>query len=73
MADPIGNAIESCTQDGWTVVHYVAAAGVQRITADGKVETGMVFFTAQDQPRYVTEGLLLAADRVNCTADEECE
>lgn len=71
MKDEILAGIEASTENGWCVTHYACVAGVQRICSDGTVETGVVFFTAQDQPSYVTEGLLLTADRINCMSDKD--
>jgi len=60
-------------QDGWHVAHYVCIAAVERICADGSLEAGKILFTACEQPDYVTEGLLIAAERLNCLEDEDCE
>lgn len=73
MTDPIRAGIETSTQDGWTVSHYVTIAAMERICSDDTIEVGLVLFTAADQATYITEGLLLAADRLQCTADEDCD
>lgn len=72
-ADKIRDGIEASTVDGWSVSHYVTIAAVERISSDGTVEVGLVLFTAADQASYITEGLLMAADRLTCTADEDCD
>ena len=71
--DKIRAGVEASMQDGRTVAHYVCIAAVERICADGSSEVGKILFTACEQPDYVTEGLLIVAERLNCLEDEEAD
>lgn len=48
--------------DGWSAAHWVVAVGLERVTADGGVESGSWAITPPGQPDYVTDGLLLAVE-----------
>ena len=62
-------ALDGCG-DGWTLSHLVVVVGLERVTADG-VESTAWIFTPDSQPDYVTDGLLLAAERMRDNADIE--
>ncbi len=77
MGDPIKDGINAAAEaspeiegDGWMVVHYVTVAALQRLTGSG-VESATVLLAAADQPDYVSEGLLLAADRLQSAVVED--
>jgi hypothetical protein len=57
--------------EGWRLAHYVAVVGIERMSSDGSVETDVARYTADGQAEYVTEGLLLNADRD--TSREDCD
>ena len=71
--DNIRAGVDSTVGDGWHVVHYVCIAAVERLCSDGSLEVGKILFTACEQPDYVTEGLLIAAERINAAVDEEAD
>lgn len=65
--DEIKSAIQASVEEGWVVTHYVTVAAFERF-ADGEYMTALVLLMGQDQPDYVSDGLLnrgmKALDRV---------
>jgi hypothetical protein len=56
--------------DGWQLAHYTIVLGIQQMTSDGHVSSCAWMLNPIDQPGYVTEGLLSAADSMlACGAD----
>lgn len=62
-------ALDGCG-DGWTLSHLVVVVGLERVTAAG-VESTAWMFTPDNQPDYIVDGLLLAAERMRDNADHE--
>ena len=62
-------ALDGCG-DGWTLSHLVVVVGLERVSSAG-VESTAWIFTPDSQPDYVTDGLLLAAERMRDNADIE--
>jgi hypothetical protein len=59
--------------EGWVVVQYVVAIGLERINSDGKVESQAWILAPDDQPEWQTDGLLDGAIQLRSTADTESE
>ena len=60
-------------KEGWVVVQYVVALGLERINADGKVESQAWYLAPDDQPEWQTDGLLDGAIELRSTADTESD
>jgi hypothetical protein len=57
--------------DGWSINHYVAIVGVERMVDEG-VESTAYVHEPDGQPAYVTSGLLLdGAKSLNDMDDED--
>jgi len=56
--------------DGWSVAHWVVAVGLERVTADGAVESATWAITPPEQPDYVTDGLLLAVEEARANIND---
>lgn len=65
----VQDALDKCG-DGWTLSHLVVVVGLERVTAAG-VESTAWMFTPDNQPDYIVDGLLLAAERMRDNADIE--
>jgi hypothetical protein len=57
--------------EGWTVVHYAVAAGLERVTDDGHIESASFVHQPVDQSEYTTRGLLAVAQSQEWTHDDE--
>lgn len=55
--------------DGWTVNQYVIAMGLERITAQGTLESTAWYWAPPEQPDWQTAGLLEQATEMQWTAD----
>jgi hypothetical protein len=56
--------------DGWQLAHYTIVLGLQQMNSDGHITSSTWMLQPIDQPGYVTEGLLSAADSMlACSAD----
>jgi hypothetical protein len=76
MAEPILAGLQTAIDRdvngaGWTVAHYAAVVGLQRLTADGQIETTIALYYADGQADYTTEGLLVQGDRLRAQVYEE--
>ena len=52
---------------GWTVANYAVVVGIERLSTDGeeiRVDTNVALYAPDGQHPYVTDGLLLHADRI---------
>jgi len=61
MSDPIRAGIQQYLDelgDGWHLAHYVIALGIERVTADGNIESTPWYYAPPNQAEYVTDGLL---------------
>lgn len=57
--------------DGWTLSAYVIAMGLERVTADGSIESIPWSYAAPNQPCWATTGLLDELDRTYSNAGED--
>lgn len=73
MTDPIKAALQNTVSEGWMVTHYVCIASYQRISDEGQMQFGNPVLYCGEQPFYVTEGLLYAADELLREDDSEDE
>ena len=51
-----------CEGDGWQLAHYAVALGLERMDQTGVVSSTTWVAAPADQPDYVTDGLLSAAE-----------
>lgn len=66
MSETIRDGLQEAVETGWTVAHYIAVAGYQRLNGDD-IETAIVMYTPTGQATYITAGLLATAeDGVTC-------
>lgn len=75
MSDPIRDALQQHLDecgDGWSVRDYVVSLGLERVLADGGIETATYWIAPREQAEYVTDGLFRSAwdDRVNSQPDD---
>ena len=42
----------------WSVAHYIAVVGLQRIGSEGQIETCAFITHPEDQASYINEGLI---------------
>ena len=59
----------NCEGDGWQLSHYVVVLGLQRMDARGGVENTVWMTVPQEQPDYVTDGLVTASEEMRACAD----
>ena len=66
-------AVVDAIDGTWTVAHYVAVVGMQRVADDGSIETRVMIAQPDGQPDYVAEGLLSAGWDVcqSCGDDDD--
>lgn len=57
--------------DGWSVGHCVVVMGLERTTDEGGVESVAWLWAPPEQPEWMTDGLLIAAERMRDAADME--
>ncbi|MGV7585212.1 DUF7213 family protein [Mycobacterium kansasii] len=65
MRDPIRVAIQELLDsygDGWAISDYVVVMGLERVGADGELETMPWWHTPPRQAQWVTDGLIVALD-----------
>ena len=73
MIDSLRAAIQAVVDadpEGWTVNHWVIAIGLERVTADGDVESTPWWIAQPGQPEYVTDGLLHRVDEIRACTPE---
>lgn len=58
-----------CEGDGWQLSHYAIALGLERMDSTGIVSSTVWVTSPADQPDYVTDGLLKAAEDMRSGAD----
>lgn len=58
-----------CEGDGYQLAHYVVVLGLQRMNATGHVENTVWITMPIDQPDYVTDGLVTAAEEMRAGVD----
>lgn len=71
-ADPVA-AIQTWLDaqgDGWTVSQCIVVMGLERVTDDG-IESTPWIWAPPDQPDWMTDGLLIAAEEMRDTADTD--
>ena len=57
--------------DGWQVAQYVVCLGLERVGPDGELESSPWIYTPQQQPDWMTDGLLeAAAEMRHCEVDD---
>ena len=57
--------------DGWSVTHYAVVVGIERMTDHGEVESTAYVHSPDDQPAYVTSGLVFdGVQRLSADDDE---
>ena len=54
--------ILDCEGDGYQLVHHVTVLGLQRMDATGHIHATSWVLIPAEQPDYVTDGLLAAAE-----------
>jgi hypothetical protein len=59
--------------DGWSLTQYVVAMGLERITADGTVESIAWYHAPDNQADWQTGGLLEEATTLHNTAEEHMD
>ena len=73
--DPVAAAVQSVLDtygDGWSLAHYVVCIGLERVTADGEVESTPFWLAQPGQAEYVSDGLLRRVDEIRaCTPEYE--
>ncbi len=57
-----------CEGDGWQLNHYAIALGLNRLDSDGNVASTVWVTSPVDQPDYVTDGLITAAEDMRACA-----
>jgi hypothetical protein len=72
-SDPIRDALQETVHSDWVLAHYVCVAAFQRLDDNGDMESSTVLFTQQGQGSYITDGLMMAASRLNECADEDVD
>lgn len=76
VRDAIQSRILDAAGDGWTLGQYVICMGLQRINADGSVDSTAWYWAPNGQPDWQSLGLLecaqdmLVAPPVNAEEDE---
>jgi hypothetical protein len=63
--DPLRSAIQQMLDacgDGWTVADYLCVIGLERVGADGELETMPWWMAPDRQASWVTDGLIVALD-----------
>ena len=78
MSDHILHGLQEAVNDdaagmGWTIANYAAVVGLQRINAEGQIETTVGLYYQDGQPDYTTEGLLIQGDRLRAQVYEDRE
>lgn len=57
--------------DGWHLgANFIVVMGLERLT-NGGIETTAWYLHPQDQPDWITDGLLWAVDQMRESADED--
>lgn len=72
--DPIRAGIQQILDesgDGWTAHHYIACVGIERVTADGDLESTSWYVTPGTQADYITDGLLTAIEEARAHMEVE--
>jgi hypothetical protein len=54
--------------DGWHVAQFVISMGLERVSADGELESSAWVWTPPNQADWMTDGLLEAASDIRCIA-----
>lgn len=70
MGDDLRAAIQAWLDsqgDGWTLAQCVIVMGLERVTDDG-VESTPWLWAPPDQPEWITDGLLIAAEQLRDNA-----
>lgn len=62
-----------CEGDGYQLAHYAVVMGLQKMDSSGVVSNTTWMAVPQDQPDYVTDGLVQAAEDMRATAESEDE
>jgi hypothetical protein len=58
VRDAIQARVLDAEGDGWTLTQYVVCMGLQRITADGRVESTAWYWSPPGQPDWQSLGLI---------------
>ena len=57
--------------DGWQCAQFVICMGLERVTADGDLESSPWIYAPHQQPEWQTDGLLdAAAEMRHCDIDD---
>jgi len=62
-----------CEGDAYQLVHHVTILGLQRMDSSGRIEATSWILIPAEQPDYVTDGLLLAAEEQRTCIEESDE
>jgi len=58
-----------CEGDGYQLVHYVVAVGLQRMDQTGAISSTSWLAIPSEQADYITQGLLDSAEEMRATQD----
>jgi hypothetical protein len=68
MSDPVREAIQTILDacgDGWTLDSYCVVMGLERVNSAGEIETTPWWTAPSSQAEWVTDGLIIALDRMH--------
>lgn len=71
-ADLVRSALQAVLDadgDGWVVGPHVTAMGIERVLADGTVESYAWYLCPTEQAEWVTSGLLASVLELRATAE----
>lgn len=57
--------------DGWQCAQFTICMGLERVNADGELESSPWIYTPPAQPDWMTDGLLEAAMEARATAETD--
>lgn len=55
--------------DGWQLSHYTVVLGLERMDSSGQLSSTTWMIVPHDQPDYITDGLVHAAEDMRANAD----
>jgi hypothetical protein len=74
VSDPVRAALQQILDacgDGWTVADYCVVMGLERVNSDGEIETTPWWTAPTQQATWITDGLIIALDRMHAAAVEQ--
>lgn len=61
--------LDASDDPGWQVAQFVICMGLERVTADGDLESSAWLWAPPRQADWMTDGLLESATDLRCCAD----